>query len=89
MRNHTNPSSSRPSPEPSSALAWVQKDDQGNLWVYYRLEGGEFSAGRRLTGTGAEDRAARPYEERLVSTRADADAPRSNCIWTGFCWICP
>jgi hypothetical protein len=89
MRTHTNRSSNRPSAAPSSAVAWIQEDGQGNRWVYYRLKSGEFSPGRQLTSAGADDRAAETNEEQLTSTRAAADAPRPNCIWTGYCWFCP
>jgi hypothetical protein len=86
MRTDTNRSSSRPSPSPSSAVAWIQEDRQGNRWVYYRLKSGEFSAGEQLTSTGAYDHAPERNEEQLMSPRPAA--PSSNCIWTGFCWIC-
>lgn len=78
MHTHTN----RPSPEPSSALAWIQKDDQGNRWVYYLLKSGEVSAGEQLTSTRADDHAPERNENQLMSTGL-------NCIWTGYCWFCP
>ena len=82
MRTHID----RPSRDPSSAIAWIQEDGQGRRWVYYRLKDGEYSEGEQLTSTGADYRAAERYKERLMTPRPAA--PSSNCIWTGFCWIC-
>jgi len=77
MSAHTNRSSSRPSPSPNSAVAWIQEDSQGNRWVYYRLSSGGFSAGEKLPSTGGQQ------------GLSAAASPCPNGIWTGFCWICP
>ena len=82
MHTHTD----RPSPDPKSAVAWAQEDGQGNLWVYYKLKGEEYSAGEQLTGTGPDHRPAESYKEQLMRPRPAVRS--SNCIWTGFCWIC-
>jgi hypothetical protein len=78
MRTDTNSSSSVPSPSPSSAQAWVQEDDQGKRWVFYKSSSGEVSRGQQLP-----DAASRGPQPTAVAP------PRPNCIWTGFCWFCP
>ena len=82
-------SAAQPTADPSLAKAWIQEDSQGNRWVYYRLKSGEFSAGEQLTSTGADDHAPERNEELLIRPQPAADASGLNCIWTGFCWICP
>jgi hypothetical protein len=79
MRNHTKRSSSGPSPG-SPILAWIERGEKGELWVYTPSN----------TGTGFEGQRLMLREDhREGLRREDLQAPCPNGIFTGFCWICP
>jgi hypothetical protein len=98
MSANTTSSSSAPEPSPSSAVAWVQLDQQGNRWVFFRSSNGTVSR-RLLPGTVPLEPQPEPPRERVQrivlaapgpeSEPAEAaSTPASNCIWTGFGWFC-
>jgi len=78
MSTGTYSSSSGPSLD--SLVAWIEKDKQGDLWVYTRSN----------TGTGFERHLLRGREGLPLRREELQEAPPCpNGIWTGFCWICP
>jgi hypothetical protein len=76
--------SSSSGPSPNSLVAWIERDTQGNLWVYTLSSTGTRSAGQRLM-------LRKELREGLLIKREDLqeDPPCPNGIWTGFCWLCP
>ena len=75
MSTQTYSSSSGPSPD--SLVAWIERDTQGNLWVYTLSSTGTRSAGQQL------------MRREELTAGAAAASPCPNGIFTGFCWICP
>jgi hypothetical protein len=69
--------SSSSGPSPNSLVAWIERDTQGNLWVYTLSSTGTRSAGQRL------------MLRKELREDLQEDPPCPNGIWIGFCWLCP
>ena len=63
----------QPSANPSSAVAWVQKDAKGDRYVYYPKADGSTAYQGPVTAP-----APKPTDT----------PPRPNCVYTGYIWVC-
>jgi len=64
-----------PSANPSSAVAWIQKDAKGDRYVYYKKADGSTASQGPVT-------AAAP------TGPTDPNKPKPLCVYTSYIWVC-